>query len=162
MIDIIGTERLIEQKIEEVLALDSIPKFKLIVYPGELEEYGKPINCATVIVKFGSIDYDTKPDNNFGNCMATEVNTINFNIKVHHHSLRNHRDVYLISTEVIRVLRGSQVLVVEDAQTDGTAPAYISSYSFERVTKGGGAYESNIRLSCQYTDQYRRKTQFCT
>lgn len=162
MIDIIGTERLIEQKIEEVLALDSIPKFKLIVYPGELEEYGKPINCATVIVKFKSIDYNAKPDNNFGNCVATEINQINFDVKVHHHSLRHHRDVYLISTEVIKVLRGVQILVVDDAGTDGTAPAYISNYSFERVSKGGGAYEASITLSCQYTDQYRRKTQFCS
>lgn len=160
MIDITATEEKIKTNVQETLDTTD-PKFKLIVYPGELDEYGKPIQCSTVFIQYKNIDYDKQTTNSFGNCKAVEKNIINFKILVQKNNLRLHTEVYEIAMNIIENLRGKQIVTMRGdsvSTIQGCSPAYISGYSFSDVANGGACYQSEITVSAMFTDTYDRET----
>ena len=156
MINIRLSEELIEQLLNELLQPGSnTPAFKLRVYPGDLEDLGKPINANHVVVQFSRINYDNKQDRNFNLCKVTQMNVVYFTILVQTNNLRNHREVYDIAQAVVRKLRGQKILVNDDREPHTNQNCCrVSQFSFKNISNGGVCYQSTIEIESTYTDIY--------
>lgn len=157
MIDIKLTEERIQSLLEpEILVPQfSIPNYKLRVFPGSLEELGKPINCNHIHVKFLNIDFEEYKDLSMTRRCVTQVNKVNFGVFVQNNNLRKHTDVYQIANAVIRTLRGRKLLVnVAGDEIQGQSQAQITKFDFSDVKNGGACYQTEIDVMCKFTDVY--------
>lgn len=161
MIDIKLSEERIQSILEPEILVPAfnIPKYKLRVFPGTLEELGKPINCNHIHVKFLYISFDEYEDLSLTRKCITQVNEVYFGVYVQNNNLRKHTDVYQIANAVIRSLRGCKLLVNETGdEIQGQSPAQVTKYEFTDVKNGGACYQSEINVMCKFTDIYRTKS----
>ena len=157
MINITETEKRIEDELEALLVPPSTtPPFKLRVYPGSLDDLGKPIQCNHVVVQFRELDFENKSQKNFNLCKVVQINVCRFNILVQSNNLRTHREIYQIAQDVICQLRGKKLLVQADKSlVQGQNPFRITSFTFDTDIKNGGVcYQSNIDIEASFTDTY--------
>ena len=162
MIDIKLTEENIKELLDPVAVIAEFPNtpaYKLRVFPGELEDLGKPIKCNHVQVQFKNIKYEEYSQLKFGQRCIVQINKVNFNILVQNNNLRTHTDVYDIAGAVIQRLRGKCVLQPVAGNTvQGESPVQVTDYSFGKVKNGGACYQSNIDIMSCFTDTYMVQT----
>ena len=157
MISITQTENSIKGILEPsaLVASYGIKPFKLVAFPGELEQLGQPINCATVHVQFKNIEYEGGQLLKFNQCCSGQINRVGFLIRVLHNNLRCYHEVYEISQAIVQALRGRKVAVMQaDSLAQGDSALTIKSYKFDKITNGGAMYECSIEVEFQYTDSY--------
>jgi hypothetical protein len=156
MISILETEKALKLILDPaaMVATYGIKPFKLVAYPGELEQLGQPINCSTVHIQFKDIQFEEGLIK-FGQCCEGQINSVYFKILVAHNNLRCYEDVYTTSQAIIKQLRGKCVAVMEiDDESQGSSPATITDFAFDKVTNGGACYEASITIRFRYTDKF--------
>ena len=157
MLDIAATENQIQTFIEPQTLTNLYPNvsaYRLRLYPGELDDLGKPISANHVVVQFKRTDLEEIPMNQFRSpCRQTQINKVVFNILVQSNNLRSHREVYGIASAIVRQLRGKRILVMANGdEVHGQTPCQVLSYNFDKVDNGGVCYQSSLEIMSKYTD----------
>ena len=151
MIDIIATEAAIESILNEV-NLSTAHKFKIIKYPGSLEELGKPLNCLQVVVRFKNISFQERSSEFMCKCYS-QVNTASWSLDFYSINPRDYHKIIELAEDVIRATKNKKVGVLEAGDTiNRVSPLYLSNFGFVSA-ENGFVYQFSSDISFQYTDR---------